>query len=293
MRAGSAVAFGRCLCASTSARSRRTKLQPSGPHSGKPPCLPAVTEVQVNNNVVVNLTKKGCREPRSIEMFNAIIGEQRKMAASDSGLSDVAAQSIPVLEVRVKELQVKFLNQTTELSPLSNLNQAERPRLADYPQKSFGNLSKGALLHCRHARDRGVLARATHHGSRRIALQFEIRRLKGEHNKTRKSISLAVSDVDTVQKALVQIVKWSQIAHEKHIWRGYGFNGLLASLQVCVRQRAGKSATVRPARKSFSKSMKTDKQRDAYSATRVALKTGTIFHRKRLDAPGLFQTYFN
>ena len=44
---------------------------------------------------------------------------------------------------------------------------------------------------------------------------------KAEHDPTRGTIPMGVSDVEATQKALLEIVKWSKIAHENHIRRTY------------------------------------------------------------------------
>ena len=45
---------------------------------------------------------------------------------------------------------------------------------------------------------------------------------KSENDKTRESIRLKVSEVESIQKALVQIVGWAKVAHDRHI-RGRDF----------------------------------------------------------------------
>ena len=69
-----------------------------------------------NNTVVVNLTNDASEARALISMFKAIIQEQRKLAAGNADMDEVAKQSIEVLEPRVKELEARFLEKTTELS---------------------------------------------------------------------------------------------------------------------------------------------------------------------------------
>ncbi len=187
------------------------------------PAAPAPTTAQaVNATVVITTLTNDAAEARGqIAMFNAIINEQRKMAADDGALSDVAEQSILVLEARVKDLQSRFLDDTTQLGRYRTSIKPNDPDLQItarkaseiYPKVPFyipGTQETGEFLIEPFVTDNGELA-------------FNLKFIdpKSESQKVRTSILLSNLDVEKVQKALVNVVKWAKVAHDKHIRRDY------------------------------------------------------------------------
>jgi hypothetical protein len=180
-----------------------------------------VTQTQVNNTVVVNLTNDAAEARGLIRMFSAVIEGQRKMAAADKGLDDVAKQSIDVLEARVKALRARFLDNTTELSRYSTSIKPNDPDLQITPRKASQIYPK-IPFYIPGTPENGefwIEPMVTDVGK----LVFNLRFIdpKAENDKTRGTVQLTVSQAEMTQKALLQIVKWAKIAHDKHIRRNY------------------------------------------------------------------------
>ncbi len=186
-----------------------------------PPTLPPPQPVHIDNTVIVNLTQNAAEARGLIIMFNAIINEQRKMATDDARLSDVALQTVAVLQARVLKLQAQFLDTTTELSHYQTSIKPNDPDLQITARKASEIYPKVPyyIPGTPETGDFWIEPLVTDTGQLVFNLKFIDP--KAEHDPTRGTIPMAVSDVETTQKALLQIVKWSKIAHENHIRRTY------------------------------------------------------------------------
>ena len=185
------------------------------------PALPPPQPVQIENTVVVNLTQNAAELRGLITMFNAMIEEQRKIAADNAGLSDVALQSVAVLQERVMKLQAQFLDTTTELSHYQTSIKPNDPDLQITARKASEIYPKVPyyIPGTPETGDFWIEPFVTDTGELMFNLKFIDP--KAEHDPTRGTIPMGVSDVETTQKALLEIVKWSKIAHENHIRRTY------------------------------------------------------------------------
>src|SRR5262249_25942346 len=124
-------------------------------------------------------------------------------------------------EMRVNELQSRFLEDTTQLQRYRTSIKPNDPDLQItarkaseiYPKVPFyipGTSETGEFWIEPIAIDVGGLA-------------FNLKFIdpKSEDEKVRTSIRLGASDVEEVQKALVNAVKWAKVAHDKRLRRNY------------------------------------------------------------------------
>ncbi len=190
-----------------------------------PVAATTVTQTQVNsevnNTVVVNLSNDAAELRALITMLGTMIDEQRKMAAGNKGLEDVARESTSRLEARMTDLKARFLDKTTQLSRYRTSIRPNDPDLLITPRKASevhfkipyyvpGTPETGEFWLEPVVTDAGELT-------------FNLRFIDpgSENDKTRESIPLSVADVDIVKKALLQVIGWASVAHAKHIRRDY------------------------------------------------------------------------
>jgi hypothetical protein len=253
------------------------------------PAPPTIIQTQVNSTTIVNLTNDAAEARGLIQVFKAIIDEQRKVAEGDKDLSDVAGQSITVLEVRVKELQSKFLDTTTELSRYRTSVKPNDPDLQItarkaselYPKVPFyipGTPETGEFWIEPLVTDTGELA-------------FNLKFIdpKSENDKTRASILLTASNVETIQKALVQVVKWAKVAHDKHIRRTYTQRAACFPTDRCPAE----SGTKREGMASTEIDFKV--YEDGSTAGRIQRNKGLFEdgYNISIDSASMLQAYFH
>jgi hypothetical protein len=198
-----------------------TPAAPAGPAVSTQPA-PASTTVQtVNVTVVTTLTNDAAEARSLIAMFNAMIEEQRKIAADDATLSDVASQSVTVLEARVRDLQAQFLDKTTQLSRYRTSITPNDPDLRISARKASETYPK-VPYYIPGTSDTGefwIEPLVTEVGD--LAFNLKFIDPKSENDKVRASILLSVADVEKAQKGLVNVIKWAKLAHDKRIRRDY------------------------------------------------------------------------
>lgn len=251
-----------------------------------PPTQPVQT---VNSTVIVNLTNDAAEDRGLIVMFNAIMDEQRKMAADDSGLSDVAMQSITVLEARVTQLRAQFLDKTTELSRYRTSIKPNDPELQItarkaseiYPKVPYyipGTPETGEFWIEPIVTDVGDLA-------------FNLKFIdpKAENDKTRGSILLTASEVEIAQKALVQVVKWAKVAHDKHIRRNYTQRAVCFPDDKCPAENGQKREGMASTEIAFKV------YEDGSTAGRIQRNKGRFEdgYNISVDSASMLQAYFN
>ena len=114
---------------------------------------------------------------------------------------------------------------------------------------------------------------------------------KAEHDPTRGTIPMGVSDVEATQKALLEIVKWSKIAHENHIRRTYTQRAACFPSDKCPAENGPKRDGMASTEIDFKV------YEDGSTAGRIQRNKGLFedmaqyLDRQRLDAPGVYESH--
>jgi hypothetical protein len=251
--------------------------------------LPVAAQTVISATVIATLTNEAAEDGGLIVMFNAIIDEQQKMAADDASLSDVAGQAIEVLQTRVKEIQARFFDKTTELSRYRTSIKPNDPDLQItarkaseiYPKVPYyipGTPETGEFWMEPVVTDVGDLT-------------FNLRFIdpKAENDKTRGLIPLTTTEVEVTQRALVQIVKWAKVAHEKHIRRSYTQRAACFPDDRCPAENGPKREGVASTEVSFKV------YEDGSTAGRIQRNKGRFEdgYNISIDSASMLQAYFH
>jgi len=171
-----------------------------------------------NNTVIIQALTNDASEIRGlIDLYTAMISEQKEVASKTDADADAAAQAIEILSERVNGLQRQFSEKTTKLSnyqtsirpndPESRITARKASEL--FPKVPWyipGSPETGEFWIEPLVNDFGTLT-----------FNMKFVDPKSANDKIRSSISLSSTDLERIQKALVKLVAWSKTAHERHV----------------------------------------------------------------------------
>jgi len=189
----------------------------------------------------------------------------------------------------VKELEASFLEKTTELSRYRTSVRPNDPDLQitarraseTYPKIPYtipGTPESGEFWFEPKVADKGEPV-------------FYLRFINPEsqNDKTRDSILLTVDEAEITQKALMQVIKWAKVAHDKHIRRDYSQRAACFPADQCPAEGAAKRTGTSSTEIGFKV------YEDGKTAGRIQRNKGTFAEAYliSIDSAKMLQAYLN
>jgi hypothetical protein len=172
-----------------------------------------------NTPAIQGLTNDASEIRGLIDLYTKMIAEQKQVATGDDDPAGTASQAIAILNGRIAELQKQFKDKTTQLSTYQTSIRPNDPDLRISARKA-SELYPKVPWYIPGTSEIGefwIEPFVTDTGSLSFNLKFVDP--KGVNDKVRATILLETKELDRAQKALLKLVNWSKVAHDKGIRR--------------------------------------------------------------------------